>query len=472
MVGVAVPDLRLSSLSDQEHATASRLMAKLQGHQRKNLLLEAYYDAKQHVRDLGIAIPPHLRNLEAAIGWPGTVVDALEERLDHDGWDDPDQLGVDDIVEANDLHTELAYGRLDALIYGVSFGVVGSGGPGEPSPLITVESPKRMTATWSRRRRHITEAFLVSTGTNGQVNGATLWYGDQVVELSYDPDRNTWGVEDRSENRLLGRPPVHRLVNRPRSSDPDGRSEITRPIRTYTDNAVRTIVAMEVSRDFHAAPKFWLLGADEASFQGPDGKPRTAWETYIGRLNAINRDEDGNAPDIKTFSGASPAPFLEQLRGLAQMVSAEGALPIAYLGLAHDANPASADAALVAEARLNKRAERRQSAFGSREAALMRDALWILWGQEPPSTPHPIYRPAATPTLAAAADATMKLVQGGVLPPDSELTLRRVGMNERDREQVMADRRRSRATQTLTALAAAADQARSDTQVADLSDAR
>ena len=470
MTAIAVPDLRLSNLSDQEQATASRLLAKLETHQPKNLLLEAYYDAKQRVRDLGIAIPPHLRNLEAAIGWPGTAVDALEERLDHDGWSDPDDLGVDGIVEANDLHTELAQGRLDALIYGVSFGVVGAGGPGEPSPLITVESPKRMTASWSRRRRHIVEALLISTDSYGQVDGATLWYDDQVLELGHSD--GTWSVRDRSENGLLGRPPVHRMVNRPRSSDPDGRSEITRAVRAYTDHAVRTVVAMEVSRDFHAAPKFWLLGADEGSFVGSDGKPRSAWETYIGRLNAINRDEDGNLPEIKSFSGASPQPFLEQLRGLAQMVSAETSLPIAYLGLAHDANPASADAALVAEARLNKKAERRQTSFGSREAALMRDAVWILWGREPETTPRPIYRPAATPTLSAAADATMKLVSSGILPADSDLTLRRVGLTEDDRAQVLADRRRARSAQTISVLAAAADQARTDLQVADLSDAR
>jgi len=471
MVAVAVPDLRLSVLSDDEERLAHRLLEKLESHQAKNQQLEAYYDAKQHVRDLGIAIPPHLRNLEAAIGWPGTAVDALEERLDHDGWDDPDGLGVDEVVDANDLNTELAQGRLDSLIYGVAWAVAGAGGDGGPAPLVTVESPKVMTGLWSRRRKIVTDALLVHTDDEGQVDGATLWSGASMVELGYDGGSRRWQVRDRARNRL-GRPPVHRLVNRPRSSDADGRSEITRAVRAYTDNAVRTIVAMEVSRDFHAAPKHWLLGADEASFVGPDGQPKTAWETYIGRLNAINRDEEGNLPDVKTFAGASPAPFLEQLRGLAQMMSAEAAIPVAYLGLAHDANPASADAALVAEARLNKRAERRQSAFAAREAALMRDALWIRDGVAPPTVPRPIYRPAATPTLAAAADATMKLVQTGILPADSDLTLRRIGLNERDRAALQADRRRARAQQTVTALAAAAEQARTDTEVAELSDTR
>lgn len=457
-------------LTDEEARVADGLLERLHNHQQKNALMSAYYEGKQRVRDLGIAVPPHLKNLESVVGWPGMAVDVLEERLDHDGWTVPgsaDDRGLSEIVDANYLQTEFGMGHLDALTYGTAFGVAARGSDGLPDPLVMIVSPTRMTGTWDRLRRGIRDALLVSTDGNGDVESATLYLPG--VEIRLRRDRNEWQVEDRLPNPI-GRPPVVRLVNRPRASDTDGRSEITRAVRAYTDNAVRTVLGMEIAREFFSSPQRWVMGADESAFQGPDGQPKTAWDTYLGRMLALSKGEGEEMPEVGQFPANSPAPYLEQLRGLAQMMSAESALPIAYLGLAHDANPASADAALVSEARLNKRAERRQTSFGRDEGELMRMALWIRDGRDPGVTPRPNWRPAATPTLAAAADATLKLVQGHILPPDSQITQKRIGLTETDRALLADERRRNRATATLSALEAAAEVARADSEVAALAD--
>lgn len=469
-------DMQLSRLSDDERTTVRGLVQQLQDVQPHNLLMERYYDGKQRVRDLGIAVPPHLRSVETVVGWPGTAVDVLEERLDHDGWTDPGDHGVAEIVEANQLDDELRGGRLDALIYGIAFIAAGSGSDGEPDPLITVESPKWMTAAWNRRRRAVDSAMSVTWGDEfpGQVTGATLYLlrdgrGETIrVEAN---GIGQWRVVDRDQHGLPF-VPVWPLVNRPRRGDDRGRSEITRALRTYTDNAVRTVLGMEVAREFFSAPQRWIMGASESSFVDKDGNPKTAWETYLGRVLALQPDEDGKNPEVGQFAGSSPAPFLEQLRGLAQMAAAEAAAPVKNFGLVHDSNPASADAALMDEARLNKRAERRQSTFGRSEASSMRGALWIRDGRDPGVTPQPVWRPAATPTLAASADATQKLVASGVLPADSEVTMRRVGLSEADRDQVTADLRRARANGTVERLIAARNEARGDVDVAELSDRR
>lgn len=467
-----LPSTGLSDLREEEEAIAKALFKKLRGFQKANERQDAYYEAEQRTRDLGIAIPPHLKDLEVAIGWPAMAVDVLGERLVHDGWNVPGgtDLGIDEIVTRNKLNRELRSGRIKAMRYGIAFGVAGAGDDGEPDPLLTVEPPTRMTVTWDRRKKIVTEALLISTDDEDKLDGATLWYDGTIVELVFE-DRK-WSIKERTDKHSVGRPPIVRLVNRYARGDGEGASEITRPLRYATDNAVRTIVSMEVSRDFYAAPKFWLLGADENSFVGSDGKPKTAWETYIGVLNAISRDEDGELPKLESFTGASPGPFLEQLRGLSQIVSAETALPISYLGLVHDANPASADAALVGESRLNLRAEERQDDFGEDEGEFMRLAIWIRDGKDPGVTPMPIWRPAATPTLAAAADAAQKLVKAEILPPDSEVTQKRVGLTEQDRRILADERRRGRMTATASALAAAAEAARRDPAVIDLADRR
>lgn len=471
-VAPEVPALiRLGRLSDDEQRQVDGLLEQLRDKQRHNRLVERYYEGKQRIRDMGIAIPPHLRSIETVVGWPGTVVDVLEERLDIDGWTIPgaaDDAGIGEIVEANRLHTEYSEGHLDALIYGIAFVTVGSGAAGEPNPLVTVESPLWMTAAWNRRRRAVDAALSVAWSDNpfpGSVSGATLYLPGLTIRAETN-GIGQWRVVDRDEHDLPV-VPVAQLVNRPRRGDQGGRSEITRAVRSYTDNAVRTVLGMEVSREFFAAPMLWVLGASESAFVDKDGNPKSAWETYIGRLKAIEASQEGTLPDVKQFSGSSPAPFLEQLRGMARMLAAEAAIPESYLGV-HTDNPSSADAIRAGEARLIKRAERRHRTFGSPWSEAKRLALWIRDGREPTVTPRPIWRDPATPTRAAAADETTKLVGAGILPADSDVTLERVGLSETDRIRVAADRRRARAERTLSALAAAAQAAREDAEVAEL----
>jgi hypothetical protein len=451
---VNLSTLPLSKLGDDEKAVAKRLLSQLHDRQRANRRQDLYYGARQAVRDLGIAVPPHLTDLEAALGWPAMAVDVLNERIRQDGWTIPGvegDGGLDEIESANQLNRELRVGAQLAMRHGISFGVAGKGNEaeGEPAVLVTVEPATRMTATWDHRRKAVTEALLADTsGGRGWVTGGTLWIGNRLIEMTRKGGR--WELVERFDNNV-GRPPIVRFVNR-YSADRGGRSEITRPLRAYSDNAIRTIVSMEVSRDFHAAPKFWLLGAEESQFVGPNGEKKSAWDTYIGRLNAIPATEDGQVPTIQQFQGASPQPFIEQMRMLAQMVSAESALPISYLGLVHDANPASADAALVGEARLNLRAEDRQDDLGDDRGQLAKFAMWIRDGKEPTSTPRPVWRNPATPTLSAAADATTKLVAQDILPKDSQVTLRRIGLNENDIETLRNERRRNNGTAALRAI--------------------
>lgn len=131
---------------------------QLARYETHNALAAAYYEGRQRVKHLGISIPPSLRDIEVVVGWPGTVVDVLEERLDWLGWtsaNGDDVLGLDDIARQNDLDVESGLGHLDALIYGLGFVVVGAGFEGEPQPLITVESPRTVTGEWDARIRRL-----------------------------------------------------------------------------------------------------------------------------------------------------------------------------------------------------------------------------------------------------------------------------------------------------------------------------
>ena len=86
----------------------------------------------------------------------------------------------------------------------------------------------------------------------------------------------------------------------------------------------------------------------------------------------------------------------------------------------------------------------------------MRLALWVRDGEPPDKTRRieTVWRNPATPTVAAQADATVKLVQAGILPADSDVTLEMAGLSEGQRQRVRADRVRANGTAVLDRLAA------------------
>lgn len=467
--------LRLQGLTDEESAIVGQLLYKLAQHRRGNDLKLAYYEGTQTVAQLGIAIPPNLSNVKAVVGWAGTTVDVLEERLDWYGWaSEGTDLGLPQVYVENALDVESGRAHLDSLIYGTAFVVVGTGAPGEPSPLVTTHSPMGMTGSYNARTRRL-QAALALTDTNraGQVAAVTLYLPDQTIRLSRDSVGGVWNVDDRDEHNL-GRVPVVQFENRARN-DAVGRSEITPAVRSYTDQAVRTMLAMEIHREFYQAPQRYALGVDESAFVNADGTKRSGWETIMGRVWAVPRDDDGEIPQVGQFTPASPTPYLEQVKGLAQLLAAEAAIPPSYLGFQTD-NPASADAIQRSEARLVKRAERRQASFGRSWLEVGRLSLLVREGEIPAGFGRvsPDWRDAATPTRSAAADEAVKLSQGDdpIIPRDSSVLYDRIGLSPAEQRQLVADKRRAAGRQAIGALSAAAEAARQDATVADLSSRR
>ncbi|NUO36445.1 MAG: phage portal protein, partial [Dermatophilaceae bacterium] len=357
------------------------------------------------------------------------------------------------------LDVESSRAHLDALIYGTGFVVVGSGAEDEPSPLVTMHSPLGLTGLYNARTRRLDAALAVTNGGSPDVSGqVTLYLPNQTVYFERRAVNNQLVLVERDEHGL-GRVPVVQFENRARN-DVVGRSEITPAVRSYTDQAVRTMLAMEIHREFYQAPQRYALGVEPSDFVGPDGVARSGWETIMGRVWAIGRNEDGELPQVGQFTPASPTPYLEQVKGLAQLLAAEAGIPSAYLGFQTD-NPASADAIRAGEARLVKRAERRQATFARSWLEVGRLALLVRDGEVPDGftgLSAMNWRDAATPTRAAAADEATKLIASGVLPADSTVTYNRLGLSPTEQRQLAADKRRANGAGVLQVLQEAAAQ--------------
>ncbi|DAZ89941.1 Phage portal protein, SPP1 Gp6 [Mycobacteroides abscessus subsp. abscessus] len=484
---IALPSLQLSK---DEQAVLMDLTTQLQKHQGENLIKEQYYEAKRRMEDLKIAIPPTLSNLMCCVGWPAVAVDSLVERLNFEGWsyegdgEDRDPLGLDEIFLENDLDVESDVNHTDGLMYGTSFVAVSSGLDDEPEVVVTVESPRNMTAIYDPRTRRATSAFLQIVDRELRLVGGRLILPNEIISLECVPMElgaagvGNMRVVDRNKHNLE-RVLVAQMINRPRSGarGRNGHSEITETLISHTQSGMRTLANMEVAREYLASPQRAVLGAKESFFVGEDGKPVPAWKSYIGRMIALERDEYGEIPDIKEFKGASLESFFGQMRTLSQLVSSEIAVPANYLGFETD-NPPSADAIRSLEGRHVKRAEQRQKTFGRGWSETARLCVMVREGKKFNELPdeirkvRPQWRDAATPTFAATSDAVTKLIDKGVYTPTSRVTRDKLGISRADQRQMEIDDKKTTVTNLVASVRQGVENARQDSQVASLADRR
>jgi hypothetical protein len=417
------------ALTEDEQTTLTRLQGQLTRAQRHNRVMDAYYDGEQRVEQLGLAVPPELRRFLTIVAWPGTYVDAIEERIDLEGFRLPGATDADAdlwrIWQANGLDEESQLAHLDALVRQRSFIVVGAGDTTSPDapdadgeeadrdtsvPLITVESSDEVAVELSPRTRRVSAAAKVYK--DGPAIRATLYLPDVTVWLERENAR--WTELDRDEH-LLGVVPVVPLVNRPRLSRREGRSQIQRVIG-LTDAAARALTNAQLATEIMAIPQRYVLGASKGDFIDKDGQVLTTWEAYFGAIWAL---KNGDAK-VGQFSAADLSNFKTIVDHYAALVSGVTGLPMRYLGQSTP-NPPSAESIRADESRLIKTCERfEKSAAGSWELA-MRIARRIIDGRWAPELLQleTMWRDPATPTRAQQADAAVKLVQAGILPVEA-----------------------------------------------------
>lgn len=437
----AIPTLPLTFLSDDELSLLTALRTDLLSCRFRLELLDAYFNGEQIIRDLGISIPPQLKGLHTVIGWPRIGVESLEQRLDLEAFrwaDGADSSDLEEIAESNDLYDEASLAHLDALTYGREYVAVGSGEAGDP-PLITFESPLDMTMFWDARLRMATAALRESVEDGVRI--VTLYLQDQTVYAAETTDG--WEVFDRDIHNL-GMVPVLRMANRQRTADRVGKSEITPEVMSITDAACRRLMGIEVAAEFFGAPQRYILGASESAFQDAEGNTKSAWETYIGRVLALERDENGDVPTVGAFTAHDPSGQTKIIDLYARIMASQLSVAPHVLGYTSD-NPASADAIRYADNAQIKKAERRIRRFSATHRDAMRLALWFRDGEPPPKERRieTVWRNPATPTIAAQVDAVTKLVQTGILPADSDVALEMAGLTEDQRRRVTIERQRT-----------------------------
>jgi hypothetical protein len=344
------------------------------------------------------------------------------------------------------------------------------GSPDRPgdSPVVTVESPLNLAMMWDPRTRRPTAAYQAY-----EVEGvyrAVLYLPDQTITMSRTQTEQ-WAIEDRDQHNF-GDVPVRRFPNRQQSFDREGRSEITPAIMATTDSACRTLLGMEIAREFYSIPHRYILGASESDFQNADGTAKTALQMSMNKFLALERDEEGNVPTVGQFTAYDPAVFTKIIDEHAQLMASYTGFPPSYFGQTTTANPASADAIRVAENGLVRRAQQCQLQW----SGPLEDIMRLVWrfandGAEVPAEMQRLetdWEPAETKTLTGISDAIFKQAQMGAIPATSDVTLKQLGYSAVERQRLAIDRAVDAGQSVLAELASSlqAKEARVDLTVA------
>lgn len=427
----------IPGLSDDE----GRLLVELQG-QLANLApymkrQTDYLEGTAPLKSLGIATPAEFERVGTVVGWPARVALVPAERVRWRGWIDHAGLGLSEIARDALVSFEFAQMGVDAGVYGQGYVEVSEGDDFEPDVVVQAVPTPATTGLWNARKHRLDAGYSTWDTRDGRFQRLFTEH-DTVTILDGE-------IIDRWEHGF-GRPTLVRQANSPRPSRPNGHSDIDAYIRYYTDNAVRTILGMEVSREFYINPQRYAINMEPEDFGiDPDAPPAVrrmqGWSAAAGAMLVAPPNEDGEKVQLGQFQSEGPGAFWESVRYLAELTEKHAGLPLGYLGFSKD-NPSSADAIRATEWNLVQKCRARldMGSWASREVALL--SLLVRDGDVDSDAFRGVstqWEDVETPTRSAAADSAMKLTASGILPAGSQVTQDMVGLSDQQQEILRAE---------------------------------
>lgn len=374
---------------------------------------------------------------------PRLAVTALAERLRITGFSGGGDLWADWI--RNDLDQLSGVAHREALLLGDSFVIVWADSYGRPK--VTVESANQVAVLSDPGTRQITAA--VKRWETKTTTEAVLYEADRITRYRSNATGatlNGFTVVDEIANPL-GAVPVVNIRNSDRILDCYGSSEID-DLKPLVDALNKLLVDLMTTSEFTGRPRRWATGIevteqpvldDEGSpVLDGDGLPVTTEVSPIPEGNRAMIAEQAEAKfgqlDAATLTGYENAVNI-----LLGQIMAVSTLPSHYIGVTHD-NPSSADALRASEASLTARAEARQATFGRAWEQAAKLMVAVRDGHDPQLVQTRVqWADAATRSVAQEADATVKLVQAGILPVTYALA--KLGYSDDEITQIRVARR-------------------------------
>lgn len=450
-----------AGLEADDRAIVAQLVDVWQRRRDKNVLRSKYYAMHKVPKDLGISVPPRLRNLRQAMGWPAKAVDMLGKRSQFDGFvtdDEATAAELERMVAANDLRREYRKAVRSELTHSCAFLTVTAGDAeaGEPAAVVTAYPASESAAVWDDRARRIKAGLVVvDKSRDERRRDRPVWVdvftATAVIQIVCTDPGGAGGWVASYAEHAMGRPLMEPLAYDADLERPFGRSRITREVMDLTDDAMRTCVRAEVSAEFFTSPQKYLLGAPDDVFE-----EKSRWDAYIGAIFAIGRDQNDEVPEFGQLSQGSMQPHTDHLRNLAAQFSGATNVPISSLGVIHD-NPSSAEAIYAAKEDMVVDAQNLNADNGRALTSVALMALAVEHGTDYATelAAHgdvvAKFKNPAMPSLVSQADAMCKMV--GVLPflAESDVALEEFGFSADQIKRLRGDRQKYSSRQLMTA---------------------
>lgn len=465
----SIPALPNLTLNDSERELIGYLQTKCVSDRPNMVTTNAYYMGAQAIDNLEIAIPKELaEKLRTIVGWAEIAVDPFVDRLHVEGFRLPGETDVNadmaSVWTLNGLDAEESLAYTDALSMSRAYWLLGS--DPDIGVRITVESPLNMAVQWDVTGRRAVAALQSYRYEDEQ--RAALYLPNRTVHVAMNTKRE-WVLVDVDQHNF-GHVPLVRMANRVRTDNRNGRSEIRPGLMSVIDSACRRLMGLEASSELYSLPRILFMGASAEDFQNADGQMRKAWDAYITKINMLERDEEGNLPEVVQLTSYDPSVFTKVIEMYASQAAGQLLALPQDLGLYTDGNPPSVEALEAMESRRNRHARSMQRAFSVPHIEVQQMAQRFLNGGRLPDEYRHIevdWAPPETVSLTAAADAVYKLTSGDnpVLPAQSDVVLKRLGFSAVERAQIEQDRGEQVQTSITDALRQAAANARQPQQV-------
>ena len=380
------------------------LRRKLNSKRQRVLTRYKYYEMKNVTRDFGISTPPDLALWQSVLGWCGTAVDALADRIVFREFED-DNFNLNEIFEMNNPDIIFDSAVLSATISSCCFIYISPDEDGYPR--LQVIDGSNATGIIDPITGLLEEGYAVLK-RNSDTDNPTL-------EAYFTREETRYIRKGKKDNEVIphkvGYPLLVPIIFRPDAKRPFGRSRISRSCMSLVGSALRTIKRSEISAEFFSFPQKYVTGLSE------DAEPMDKWKATMAAMLSFTKDDDGEHPIVGQFAQQSMTPHLEQLKMFAALFAGETGLTLDDLGFA-TANPSSSEAIKAAHENLRYTARKAQRSFGSGFlntgylAACLRDNYQYerrqLYLTKP--TWQPIFEPDAA-ALSGAGDALLKLQQ-------------------------------------------------------------
>ena len=398
----------------------------------------AYYDADHDTRDFGISTPRRMTHHRPGVGWASRAVNTLSDRVVFDGFA-RDTFGINEYFTQINAKSVISQGKHDTFIAGCAFiAIADSGDPQYPKMFVPFTATEA-TGEIDQKTGLLKYGLAVTRWQEPQPKkrGVRFAPADYIV---FTPEF-TAIFESRTISEIVmnptGRALMQPFTHRASAKQPLGKSRLTKTARRIIQEVGRLKRREEIAEEFYSMPQRYITGIAEGAKKDPE------LDSAIGKVWAINKDEDGDSPKIDQLPQMSIEGFIGAKKDKARDFCAETALTLRNLGY-ETGNPTSAESLSAMSDDLLLEATNSQEELGEQIKQLAITLRMAIDGtNEVPDAMNeliPAWKPIFQLDVGATGDAIGKIQTAMPEFIGTVASYRMLGVSIREAEELVARR--------------------------------